>query len=99
MFFKMERGAVAEGAVAAVRVVEGFDIVEDHESGDGAGGRDLSGQALSLERGDETFGHWALSQGLPVRLMLRVTPQAAVICAKASAAYLHAAIAEPSGAR
>ena len=63
MFFKLERGAVAEGAVAAVRVVEGFDVIEDHESGGGAGGRDLAGKTFGFERGDE-----ALGEGVVVRI-------------------------------
>src|SRR5882724_2559082 len=63
LFFKLEWGAVAQRAVAAMRVVEGFDVVEDHESGDGAGRRDLSSQALRLERGDK-----ALGQGVVIRI-------------------------------
>ena len=55
-FFELERGAVVEGAVAAVGFLEGLDVVEDLEAGGGAGGRHLAGQVLRLARGDGAFG-------------------------------------------
>ena len=42
--------------MAAVAVVEGLDVVEDHELGGGAGGRDEAAEAFGLEGGDEAFG-------------------------------------------
>ena len=37
LFFKLERRAVAERAVAAVRVVEGLDVIENQQGGGGVG--------------------------------------------------------------
>ena len=42
LFFKLERRTVAERAVAAVRVVEGLDVIENQQGGGGAGGWHLA---------------------------------------------------------
>ena len=55
LFFKLERRAVAERAVAAVRVVEGLDVIENQQSGGGAGAGALS-EAEWVEGG----GVWPL---------------------------------------
>ena len=56
LFFKLEWREVAEGAVAAVRVVEGLDVIEDQQPGGGARGWHLACKAFGFERGDEAFG-------------------------------------------
>lgn len=53
--FEVEWGEVVEGAVSAMRVVEGFDVIEGHEFGSGSGGRDGVGKAFGFKGGDEAF--------------------------------------------
>ena len=55
-FFEAERRTVTEGAVTAVGIVEGLDVIENQETGGSAGGRDLAAEAFGLEGGDEAFG-------------------------------------------
>ena len=43
---EVARRALAEGAVSAVRVVEGLDVIEGHEFRSGAGGREGVGEAF-----------------------------------------------------
>jgi hypothetical protein len=45
VLFKLRGRAIAQGAVSAMRVVEGFDIVEDHQFSGGFGGRNRVGEA------------------------------------------------------
>jgi hypothetical protein len=53
--FELERGKKAEGGVSADGVIKSFDVVEDHEGGLRAGGRDLVVEALGFESGPEGF--------------------------------------------
>ena len=53
--------AIIQGAVSATRVIEGFDIVEDHQFGDRFGWRNRVAEAFGFQRGDE-----ALSQGIVI---------------------------------
>ena len=65
MVFKLRGRAIAQGAVSATRVVESFDIVEDHQFSGGFGGRNRVGEAFGFQRSDETF-----SQGVVIRIAL-----------------------------
>jgi hypothetical protein len=71
---ELRRRAIAQGAVSATQVIEAFAVVEDQQFGGGFSWRNRVGEAVGFQRGDE-----ALSQGIvmfPLRLMLRMTPQA-----------------------
>ena len=95
MLFKLERRAVAQGAVAAVGVGEGFEVIEDRERCGGAGagalsaveGGGMASRRASALRVATKLSARALSWGWAVRLIRRVRPAAAVSVAKASAAY------------
>ena len=56
LFLEIEWGSVAEAAVTAAAVVEGFDIIEGHQLSGGAGGWDGVTEALGFQRGDEALG-------------------------------------------
>jgi hypothetical protein len=57
--------AIAQGAVSATRVIEGFDIVEDHQFSGGFCRRNRVGEAFGFQRSDEAF-----SQGVVIRIAL-----------------------------
>ncbi len=51
--FEFQWGFVAEGGVEAGSVVEGFDVIEDHDDGMASGFWDESAEAFGLEGGPE----------------------------------------------
>ena len=53
--FELKRRTVAEKRVAAVDVVKAFDVIEEHEAGDGACARELLAEAFGFEGGKEAF--------------------------------------------
>ena len=63
MVFELEGREVIERGVLARAIVEGLDVVEDHEFSGGFGGRHTVGEAFGLESSDEAFG-----QGVVVRI-------------------------------
>ena len=59
--FELRGRTMTQGAVAATGVVEGFDVIEDHQFGSGFCRCDGVGEAFGFQRSDEAFG-----QGLVV---------------------------------
>ena len=61
MVCELRRRAIIQGAVSATRVLEGFDVVEDHQFGERFSWRNRVAEAFGFQRGDEAF-----SQGVVI---------------------------------
>ena len=61
VLLKLRRRAIIQGAVSATRVIEAFDIVEDHQFSGGFSWRNRIAKAFGFQRGDEAF-----SQGVVI---------------------------------
>ncbi len=92
MVFEFEGRKVIEGAVGAVGVVEGFDVVEGHEFGGGSGGWDGLAKAFGFERGHEAFGQGVVV-GVAAAAHAGRDAMAIELLTKGAAGVLHATIA------
>ena len=61
VLLELRRRAIIQSAVSATRVIEGFDVVKDHQFGDRFSWRNRVAEAFGFQRGDE-----ALSQGVVI---------------------------------
>ncbi len=71
MVSKSRRGLIAEGAVEAEAVIEGFDTVENGELGRGAGGEGAAGEGLGFEGGPGASPGRCRSSKRPGKLAVR----------------------------
>ena len=55
MLFELRRRAITQGAVSAMGVIEGFDVVENHEFGCGFGWRNRAPEGFGFQGGNEAF--------------------------------------------
>ena len=61
--FELKWRTVAQRRVATTGIIKAFDVIEEHQPGGSAGGRNGSAEAFGFERGKEAFHY-----GIVVRI-------------------------------
>src|SRR5215218_3326339 len=90
--FEFQRGAVTEGAVSATGVIEGLDVIEDHELSGVFGRGNGVPEAFGFEGGDKAFCQGVVI-GIAAATHAGGDPMELELVPKGAAGILNAAIA------